>query len=173
MCLSSESSSCVGVLNDGREGMGSNSVALHFCLNPPRDYLGNLRLFSNVLVVTICDHGGIYPGWTMGQPPNRRCKQCEVLFASDVILRSEESQYRTRDSGDGSIRSLGSKEVLVLTRCVGDVKLCRSTDKRRRRTVGQPDQVLTGALVHELLRLGKQLRVVWLGRVSYARGTKD
>jgi hypothetical protein len=124
------------VLNDGREGVGSNSVALHFCLNPPRDYLGNLRLFSNVLVVTICDHGGIYPGWTMGQPPDRRCKQCEVLFASDVILRSEESQYRTRDSGDGSIGSLGSKEVLVLTRCVGDVKLCRSTDKRRRRTGG-------------------------------------
>ena len=72
MCLSSESSSCVGVLNDGREGVGSNSVALHFCFNPPRDYLGNLCLFSHVLVVTICDHGGIYPGWTMGQPPNRR-----------------------------------------------------------------------------------------------------
>ena len=42
----------------------------NFCFNPPRDYLGNLRLFSHVLVVTICDHGGIYPGWTMGQPPN-------------------------------------------------------------------------------------------------------
>jgi hypothetical protein len=77
--------------NDVREGVGGNSVALHFCLNPPRDYLGNLRLFSHVLVVTICDHGGIYPGWTMGQPPNRRCKQREVLFASDVILRSEKS----------------------------------------------------------------------------------
>src|SRR5205807_10499915 len=111
--------------------------------------------------------------WTMGQPRNRRCKQCEVLLASDVILRSEESQYRTRDSGDGSIRSLGSKEVLVLTRCVGDVKPCRSTDKRRRRTVGQPDQVLTGAFVHELLRLGKQLRILWLGRVPDARGSKD
>ena len=89
-------------------------MALHFCFNPPRDYLGNLRLFSHVLVVAICDHGGIYPGWTMGQPPNRRRKQSEVLFASDVVLRSEESQYRTRDSGDGSIRSLGSKEVFVL-----------------------------------------------------------
>jgi len=91
LCLSSESSSCVGVLNDGREGVGSNSVALHFCFNPPRDYLGNLCLFSHVLVVTICDHGGIYPGWTMGQPPNRRCKQCEVLFASDVILHPKKA----------------------------------------------------------------------------------
>ena len=159
-------------LNDCREGVGSDSVALHFCFNPPRDYLGNLRLFSHVLVVTICDHGCIYPGWTMGQPPNRRCKQREVLFAADVILRSVERQYRARDSGDGSIRSLCAKEVLVLTRCVGDVKLCRSTDKRRRRAVGQPDQVLTGAFVHELLRLGKQLRIVWLGRVSYARRTQ-
>src|SRR5437773_4492081 len=71
-CRPSAETSQSDVLNDGREGVGSNSVALHFCLNPPRDYLGNLRLFSNILVVTICDHGGIYPGWTMGQPPNRR-----------------------------------------------------------------------------------------------------
>ena len=68
-------------LNDGRAGVGSNSVAFHFCFNPPRDYLGNLRLFSHVLVVAICDHGGIHPGWTMGQPPNPRCKECEESFS--------------------------------------------------------------------------------------------
>jgi len=61
---SAASSPASAFLNDA--GVGSNSVALHFCFNPPRDDLGNLRLFSHVLVVTICDHGGIYPGWTMG-----------------------------------------------------------------------------------------------------------
>src|SRR4029077_4908483 len=54
-----------------------------------------------------------------------------------------------------------------------DVKLCRRTDERRVSAVRQPDQVVTGAFVHELLGLGKQLGVVWLGRGSYGPGSKD
>ncbi len=123
-------------------------MALHFCLNPPRDYLGNLRLFSDVLMVTICDHGCIHPARTMGKALNRRRQQIERLLATDVALRSEESQDRTRDSGDRRIRSLRSEEVSVLARCGDDVQVCRSTDEGREERLRQPDQILAGTFVH-------------------------
>jgi transposase len=60
-----------------------------------------------------------YSGLGIETRHSAQYRYVQVIFAADVILRPVEGQYRTRYSGDGSIRSLGSKEVLVLAWCVG------------------------------------------------------